>query len=106
MQNLGQLGPENCRAYVFLHVFFFVFFFGFFVLFLVCFVLFLFFVFPLLFFLSFSPFPPLFFYSSPDLNLHLYSILHDFSFKNTQFSASERAHHPQTPPCMQACDWR
>ena len=65
------------------------------------------------FFFLFSPFPPpfffFFFYSSPDLNLHLYSILHDFSFKNTQFSASERAHPPQTPPvCASAslCNWR
>ena len=83
MQNLGQLGPENCRAYVF---------------FAWCF------LFVCLFFLSFflsSPppfFPFFFFYSSPDLDLHLYSILHDFSFKNTKFSASERAHPPQTPP--------
>ena len=75
MQNLGQLGPENCRVYVFFAWFFF----------FCCFVLF---VFLLLFF----------FYSSPDLNLHLYSILHNFSFKNTKFSASERAHPPQTPP--------
>ena len=87
MQNLGQLGLEYCRAYVF---------------FAWCVCVFLFvclFVFPFFFF-----FPPFFFflffffYSSPDLNLHLYSILHDFSFKNTKFSASERAHPPQTPP--------
>ena len=96
MQNLGQLGPENCRAYVFFSWFF------------VClFVLFCFcsFVFPFLFSFYFSPFPPVFFfyffYSSPDLNLHLYSILHDFSFKNTKFSASERAHPPHTDtPCV------
>ena len=86
MQNLGQLGPENCRAYVFFACFCFVFVF-------VLFFVFLFF--PLFFFFLF---PPLFFYSSPDLNLHLYSILHDFSFKNTKFSASEKAHPPQTPP--------
>ena len=92
MQNLGQLGPENCRAYVFFAWCFLVFFFF----------LFLFFVlFSPSFFLSFSPlfiFFFFFFYSSPDLNLHLYSILHDFSFKNTKFSASERAHPPQSPP--------
>ena len=75
MQNLGQLGPENSSAYVFFAWWFFFF----------------------SFFLSFF-FSPFFFYSSPDLNLHLYSILHDFSFKNTKFSASERAHPPQTPP--------
>ena len=86
MQNLGQLGPENCRAYVFFAWCVFV-----------C-------LFVCLFVLSFFPpfFSPFFFffffYSSPDLNLHLYSILHDFSFKNTKFSASERAHPPQTPP--------
>ena len=80
MQNLGQLGPENCRAYVF---------FACFVCLFVCFLFCFLFVFLLLLF---------FFYSSPDLNLHLYSILHDFSFKNTKFSASERAHPPQTPP--------
>ena len=88
MQNLGQLGPENCRAYVF---FAWCFFFCLFVCLFVCF----------FFFLSFFPppfFPFFFFYSSPDLDLHLYSILHDFSFKNTKFSASERAHPPQTPP--------
>ena len=80
MQNLGQLGPENCRAHVF---------------FAWCF----FFFSLLFFFFLFSPFFPFFFfYSSPDLNLHLHSILHDFSFKNTKFSASERAHPPQTPP--------
>ena len=84
MQNLGQLGPENCRAYVFFCVVFFCLF--------VCLFVFL------SFFLSFPPFFSFFFYSSPDLDLHLYSILHDFSFKNTQFSASERAHPPQTPP--------
>ena len=91
MQNLGQLGPENCRAYVFFACFLFV-----------CFVLFLFFVFPLFFLFIFPP-PPLFSYSSPDLNLHLYSIFHIARFqfqkyKNTKFSASERAHPPQTPP--------
>ena len=50
-----------------------------------------FFVFPLLLLLFF------FFYSSPDLNLCLYSphILHDFSFKITKFSASDRTHPPQ-----------
>ena len=92
MQNLGQLGPENCRAYVvFLRVFVCLFVCFFFFFFLFCFFLF----FPFFFFL----FPlTLFFYSSPDLNLHLYSILHDFSFKNTKFSASEKAHPPQTPP--------
>ena len=84
MQNLGQLGPENCRAYVFfawcfLFVCLFVFFF-------------------LSFFPPFFPFFCFFFYSSPDLDLHLYYVLHDFSFKNTKFSASERAHPPQTPP--------
>ena len=47
-----------------------------------------------------------FFYSSPDLNLHLYSILHDFSFKNTKVSASERAHPLRHPLCVQACNWR
>ena len=104
MQNLGQLGPENCRAYVF-----FAFFFLFVCLFFVClFVFFVLFCFVFVFcfspsFFSFFPSPLFcfvlfFFYSSPDLNLHLYSILHDFSFKNTQFSASERAHPPQTPP--------
>ena len=100
MQNLGQLGPENCRAYVFFAwCFFFFFFFGcccccccccFVCLFSPSF---FFFLFPPFFFFFFF-----FFYSSPDLNLHLYSILHDFSFKNTKFSASERAHSPQTPP--------
>ena len=80
MQNLGQLGPENCRAYVF---------------FAWCFLFVCLFVFFLSFFLP--PFFSFFFYSSPDLDLHLYSILHDFSFKNTKFSASERAHPPQTP---------
>ena len=114
MQNLGQLGPENCRVYVFFFVLF-CFFFFFFVLF--CFVLFFVCLFDLVFFFGlfcfvfvfcfssfffsfFFPLPPLFFFfnSSPDLNFHLYSILHDFSFKNTQFSASERAHPPQTPP--------
>ena len=83
MQNLGRLGPENCRAYVFFFVVFFFFF----------------------SFLSFFPFFP-FFYSSPDLNLHLYSILHDFSFKNTKFSASQRAHPLRHPMCVQACNWR
>ena len=89
MQNLGQLGPENCRAYVFFAWCF------------VCLFVCLFVCFFLSFFLSFPPpfFPFFFFfYSSPDLHLHLYSILHDFSFKNTKFSASERAHPPQTPP--------
>ena len=86
MQNLGQLGPENCRAYVFFACFF-----------CFVFVLFCFLFFPLFFFFLFPPFF-FFFYSSPDLNLHLYSILHDFSFKNTKFSASEKAHPPQTPP--------
>ena len=76
MQNLGQLGLEYCRAYVF---------------FAWCVCVFL-------FVCLFPPFFLFFFYSSPDLNLHLYSILHDFSFKNTKFSASERAHPPQTPP--------
>ena len=88
MQNLGQLGPENCRAYVFFAWCFL------FVCLFVCFFL--------SFFLSspsfFSFFFFFFFYPSPDLDLHLYSILHDFSFKNTNFSASERAHPPQTPP--------
>ena len=87
MQNLGRLGPENCRAYV---VFFFFFVWCFFFLLFFCFCFFPFFL--------FSPFFLFFFYSSPDLNLHLYSILHDFSFKNTKFSASQRAHPPQTPP--------
>ena len=86
MQNLGQLGPENCRAYVFFAWCGFV-----------C--LFVCFCFPLLlFFLSFFLFF-FFFYSSPDLNLHWYSILHDFSFKNTKFSASEIA-HPLRHPCV------
>ena len=57
------------------------------------------FVFVFVFVFCFS-FVVVFFYSSPDLNLLLYSILHDFSFKNTKFSASERAHTPQTPPCV------
>ena len=87
MQNLGQLGPEYCRAYVFFAwcVYFCLF---------VCLFspFFFFFLFPLFFLFSF------FFYSSPDLNLHLYSILHDFSFKNTKFSASDKAHPLQTPP--------
>ena len=99
MPNMGQLGPENCRAYVFFAWCFFFFF----VLF--CFVLFspfFFLCFFPLFFLSFL----FFFYSSPDLNLHLYSILHDFSFKNTKFSASERAHPLRHPLCVQACNWR
>ena len=79
-----------------------------FILFCFCFLFFPF------FFSFFFPLPPFFFYSSPDLNLHLHSILHDFSFKNTQFSASERAHPPHTPSvcalrhplCVQACNWR
>ena len=54
MQNLGQLGPENCRAYVFFACFLFVCFFG---LFRFVFV----FCFSPSFFLSFFPFPPLFF---------------------------------------------
>ena len=91
MQNLGQLGLEYCRAYVLFAWWVCVC-----VCVCVCFCLFVC-LFPLLFFFLFSPFF-LFFYSSPDLNLHLYSILHDFSFKNTRFSASERAHPPQTPP--------
>ena len=110
MQNLGQFSPENCRAYVFFAWCFVLFCFCFvlfcFVLFcfvLFCFVLFCFvlgfffllFVFPLLFFFL----PPFFFYSSPDLNLHLYSILHDFSFKNTKFSASEGTSPSDTPVC-------
>ena len=94
MQNLGQLGPENCRAYVFFACFFFLFLFLF-LFFPPFFFFFCFFFSPFFLFLFFF-----FFYSSPDLNLHLYSILHDFSFKNTNFSASERAHppQPQTPP--------
>ena len=87
MQNLGQLGPENCRAYVFFAWCFFVF----------CF------VFPS-FFSFFSPFFFFFnfFYSSPDLNLQLYSILHDFSFKNTNFQLL-RGHIPlRHPLCVQA----
>ena len=84
MQNLGQLGPENCRAYVF---------------FAWCLLLLLLLLFFLSLFISFYPLFSFFSYSSPDLNLHLYSILHDFSFKNTKFSASERAHPPQIPPC-------
>ena len=51
-----------------------------------------------------------FFSSSPDLNFCLYSpyILQNFRFKNTKFSASDRAHPTQTPPmpCVQACNWR
>ena len=47
---------------------------------------------------------PLFFYSSPDLNFCLYSpyILQDFRFKNTTFSASDRAHRSpsDTPYAM------
>ena len=95
IQNLGQLGPAvgpMCFLPVLLLL----------LLLLLLFVLFCFlfcffppFFFPF-FFSLFSFF--FFFYSSPDLNLHLYSILHDFSFKNTKFSASERAHTPQTPP--------
>ena len=84
MQNLGKLGPENCRAYMcFLHGVFFFF---------------------LLLLLFFSPFFPFFFLLiawskfAHILYKKLYSILHDFSFKNTKFSASERAHPPQTPP--------
>ena len=93
MQNLGQLGPENCRAYVFFAWWFL------FVCFVCLFVFVWFFLFSPSFFSFFFPLISLFFfYSSPDLNLHLYSILHDFSFKNTKFSASERAHPPQTPP--------
>ena len=45
-----------------------------------------------------------FFYSSPDLNFCLYSpyILQDFRFKNTTFSASDRAHRSpsDTPYAM------
>ena len=75
MQNLAQLGPKNC----------------------VCF----FFVFsPLLLLLLLFVF-----YSSPDLNFCLYSpyILQDFRFKSTTFSASDRAHPPQTPPQCHVC---
>ena len=95
---MGQLGPENCRAYVFFACFLFV------CLFCFCFS-------PSFFLSIFLPFSPLFFffYSSPDLNLHLYSILHDFSFKNIKIQNFQllRGHIPlRHPLCVQACNWR
>ena len=46
-----------------------------------------------------------FFNSSPDLNFCLYSpyILQNFHFKNTKFSASDRARPTQTPPICHVC---
>ena len=88
-----------CFVFVFMFCFVFVFVF---VLFLFCFCLFFIcflFVFVFCFSLFSFFFLSFFLYSSPDLEFALiFPILHDFSFKNTKFSASERAHPPPTSP--------
>ena len=58
------------------------------------------------FFLSFSPFFPFFFYSSPDLNLHLYPYC-TISVSKIQNFQLLRGHIPlRHPLCVQACNWR
>ena len=94
MQNLGQLGPENCIAYVFFACLFVCLF-----VCLVCFVLFLFFVFPLLF-SFFFPLPPPFFLLIAWSKFALIFHIARFQFqKYTIFSFWEGT-SPSDTPCV------
>ena len=98
MQNLGQLGPENCRAYVFFAFFFcFVLFFYFFYFFFVFVFVFFLFVFLLLLF-----FFLLIAWSKFALIFHIAR----FQFQKYKIFSFWEGTSLRHPLCVQACNWR